>query len=75
MSFPKCAHPSIDSLGEIFTRSKCSVCLADKRLFNGKGDVEFDFKGPSGPTTYRQRMNQRDTLKSIRAKMVSPLLS
>ncbi len=49
--------------------------LADKRLHKGTRHVEFDFKGSSGPPTYRQRMDQKDTLKSIRAKMVSPLPS
>ncbi|KAH9009264.1 hypothetical protein EDB84DRAFT_1205198 [Lactarius hengduanensis] len=39
------------------------------RLYDNKGNVEFDFKGPSRPPTYPQRMNQKDTLKSIRAKM------
>ena len=47
--------------------------LTEKRMYNDMGSVEFDFKGSSGPPTYRQRMNQRDSLGSIRAKMVSPL--
>ena len=51
--------------------SEISVCLTEKRLYNGKGIVEFDFEGSSKPPKYRQRMNERDTLKSIRAKMVS----
>ncbi len=49
--------------------------LADKRLHSGMRDVEFDFTGSTEPPTYRQRMDRKDTLKSIHAKMVSPSLS
>ena len=41
----------------------------------GNGGVEFDFEGSSRPPTYRQRMDQKDTLRSIRTKMVGPLPS
>ena len=51
--------------------------LTDKRLYNGmrNGNVGFDFEGPSRPPTYRQRMDQKDTLRSIRTKMVGPFPS
>lgn len=72
MSLQKCVHPSINFVGETLIM----MCLnTDNRLYNGKGNVEFDFKGSSKPPKYWQRMNQRDTLKSIREKMVSPLPS
>ena len=47
--------------------------LTETRWYNHLGSVGFEFKGPPGPPTYRQRMDQRDPLKSIRAKMVSSL--
>ena len=49
--------------------------LTDKRLYNGigNGNVGFNFKESSRPPTYQQRMDQKDTLRSIRAKMVGPL--
>jgi len=49
--------------------------LTDKRLHSGMGDVEFDFTGSTKPPTYRQRMDRKDNLRSIHAKMVSPSLS
>jgi hypothetical protein len=65
-----CIHPPVDFVGEMLIMS----CLnADKRLYNGKGNVEFDFNGSSKPPKYPLRMDQRDTIESIRAKMVSPL--
>ena len=52
--------------------SSSNAPFIETRLYNNGMSVGFDFKGSSGPPAYRQRMNQRDSVKSIRAKMVGP---
>ncbi|KAI9446920.1 hypothetical protein BJY52DRAFT_1193828 [Lactarius psammicola] len=62
--------PQVTADVEVEEQRAVDECrFQDKRLHNGMGSVEFDFKGSTGPPKYRQRMDQKDSLKSIRAKM------
>ena len=74
----KCCFKSTFTCQSLLSiKSYCVLILhlADKRLHSGMRDVEFDFMGSTKPPTYWQRMDRKDTLKSIHAKMVSPSLS